>query len=118
MEYSFGVRRRRASSVLAAAIAANGRLNGLLERIGAAFDWIVLDAPPILPVADASQIATLCDGVLLVILAGSTSFELVQRARQELRHAPVLGVVLNRVGKNQAYASYHYHYPGQEAKTK
>jgi capsular exopolysaccharide synthesis family protein len=95
----------------------NGRLNKLLEQIGPSFDWIVFDAPPILPVADASQIATLCDGVLLVVLAGSTSFELAQRARLELKHAPVLGVVLNQVGKNHTYASYHYKYPHVEAKT-
>ena len=96
----------------------NGRLNSLLGRIGPAFDWIIFDAPPILPVADASQTATLCDGVLLVVLAGSTSFELAQRARQELRHVPVVGVVLNQVSKNQSYASYHYNYPPSEAKTK
>ena len=96
----------------------NGRLNTLVERIGPAFDWIVFDAPPILPVADASQIATLCDGVLLVVLAGSTSSELAQRAQQEFRHAPVLGVILNQVSKNQIHASYHYNCPPPEAKTK
>ena len=97
----------------------NGRLGMLLERVGPVFEWIVFDAPPILPVADASQIATLCDGVLLVVLAGSTSSELAERAHQEFRHAlPVLGVILNQVSKNQSYVPYRYNYPPPEAKTK
>jgi general secretion pathway protein A len=97
----------------------NGRLRTLLERIGQSFDWIVFDAPPILPVADASQIATLCDGVLLVVLAGSTASELAERARHEFRHTlPVIGVVLNQVSKNQTHAWYGYNYALPEAKAK
>ena len=44
---------------------ANGRMKVLLDRLAPIFDWIVLDSPPCLLVADASILADLCDGVLL-----------------------------------------------------
>jgi len=97
----------------------NGRLNILLGRIAPSFDWIVFDAPPILPVADASQIAAMCDGVLLVVLAGSTSSELAQRAHQEFKHTlPVLGVLLNQVRKNETNAWHGYNYGLRDGKPK
>ena len=48
----------------------NGRLKKLLDRLTPVFDWIILDSPPCVPVADASILADLCDGVLLVVRAG------------------------------------------------
>jgi capsular exopolysaccharide synthesis family protein len=94
-----------------AELLSNGRLKSLLDRVVPLFEWVVLDSPPVVPVADASQVATLCDGVLLVVLSGSTSFELTQRAVREFRHAPqILGVVLNKVESGQTYSSYYYTY--------
>jgi len=49
---------------------ANGRLKILLDRLVPIFDWIILDSPPCLLVADASVLADHCDGVLLVTRAG------------------------------------------------
>jgi protein-tyrosine kinase len=98
-----------------AELLSNGRLKTFLERMSPIFDWIIIDSAPVVPVADAAQMATLCDGVLLVVMAGSTSFELVQRAKSEFRHAPLmLGVVLNRVSKAQTYTSYYYHYGAEQ----
>ena len=102
-----------------AELLSNGRLNMLLERVAPTFDWIIFDTSPILPVSDAAQIATVCDGVLLVVLANSTPLELAQRAGQEFRHAPaILGVVLNQVDKHQTYASYRYEYRPPQVETK
>jgi capsular exopolysaccharide synthesis family protein len=79
---------------------ANGRLKVLLESVARAFDWILIDAPPYLPVADASILADLCDGVLLVVKARSTPSEVVAKASKELRGRKLLGVVMNGVEKN------------------
>jgi capsular exopolysaccharide synthesis family protein len=87
----------------------NGRLNTLLERLAPVFDWIILDSPPCLPVADASILAGICDGVLLVVKAGSTPSAVAQRARQELQTRNVVGVVLNAVGEAHLYNSEYYH---------
>ena len=86
----------------------NGRLELLLKRLAGAFEWIVIDSPPAVPVSDASLIGRYCDGILLVVMAAKTPYDLAQRARQEFRNMPVLGVVLNRVEAGSTYVSYYY----------
>lgn len=86
-----------------AELIADGRLKALLKRLAEVFEWIVLDSPPVVPVSDASVIARACDGVLMVVRAAKTPFELAQRARREFRDIPVLGVVLNRVQDESIY---------------
>src|SRR5271163_742383 len=55
----------------------------LLERVTPLFDWIILDSPPALPVHDASILADLCDGVLFVVRAGQTDYEMAEKASSE-----------------------------------
>jgi capsular exopolysaccharide synthesis family protein len=96
----------------------NGRLKTLVERVGPAFDWVIIDSPPCLPVADAGMIANWCDGVLLVVRAGITPSAVIMKARQELKGRNVVGVVLNAVADDAlGYGSY-YAYGYQEAGTK
>jgi protein-tyrosine kinase len=85
----------------------NGRLSTLLNRVAPVFDWIILDSPPCLPVADASILAELCDAILFVVRAGVTPSEAAQRALQELQGRNVAGVVLNAVEENDAYGGYY-----------
>jgi len=85
----------------------NGRLKTLLDRVSAAFDWVILDSPPCLPVADATALADLCDGLLLVVRAGSTPASVAQRAVRELRGRKILGVVLNAADSSLQYAPYY-----------
>jgi capsular exopolysaccharide synthesis family protein len=86
----------------------NGRLKKLLDRLAPVFDWVLFDSPPCLPVADASILAEFCDGVILVVKAGSTPAELAQKACQELSGRNLLGVVLNSCDKSDSYNSYYY----------
>jgi protein-tyrosine kinase len=85
----------------------NGRLKTLLARMSPVFDWIILDSPPLLPVADSSFLADLVDGVLLVVRAGQTPMATAQRSCQELQGRNVVGVVLNAVDPAHAYGSYY-----------
>ena len=97
----------------------NGKLEVLVKRLSELFDWVIIDSPPAVPVADASLIGRFCDGILLVVLAAKTPSDLVQRARQEFRNMPLLGVVLNRVQAGSTYVSYYYGAygkPGEKAK--
>jgi protein-tyrosine kinase len=87
---------------------ANGRLKILLERVACAFDWILIDSPPCLPVADARILADSCDGVLLVVKARSTPSEVVGKAGRELHGRNVLGVIMN--GVEEAALGYRGHY--------
>ena len=86
----------------------------LLDRMSLIFDWIILDSPPSLAVHDASILADMCDGVLFVVRAGSTDFELATKASSEFHEKNLLGVVLNRVDKGDSYGGYYYGYGSQQ----
>jgi protein-tyrosine kinase len=86
----------------------NGKLKTLLDRVTPVFDWVILDSPPCLPVADASVLADLVDGVLMVVRAASTPALTAQRTCQELQGRNVVGVVLNAVEEASGYGSYYY----------
>jgi len=92
------------------------RMRQLLDRMSQLFDWIILDSPPALAVHDASILADMCDGVLFVVRAGSTDYELAAKASAEFQEKNLLGVVLNRVDKNDGYGEYYYGYePGKKS---
>lgn len=84
----------------------NGRLQRLLNLVAPAFDWVLIDSPPALPVHDASVLADLCDGVLFVVKAGSTDHQVAEKAVSEFREKNLLGIVLNGVNKNESYGDY------------
>jgi protein-tyrosine kinase len=90
------------------------KMKALLDRMAQLFDWIILDSPPAIAVHDASILADMCDGVLFVVRAGSTDFELAQRAAGEFQNKNLLGVVLNRVDRKEGYGGYYYGYYGRE----
>lgn len=90
------------------------RMKGLLDKMSHIFTWILLDTPPALAVHDASLLADICDGVLFVIRAGTTDYEVAERASEEFREKNLLGVVLNRVEKQESYGGYYYGYPAEK----
>lgn len=93
----------------AAELIGNGRMRELLDRLTPLFNWIVIDSSPVIPVSDPTRLAEFCDGVLLVVCAGSTPHAVAQRAKQEFHQSPVLGVVFNRVPrKENPYYKYSY----------
>jgi protein-tyrosine kinase len=98
-----------------AELISNGRFKQLLTRVAGLFDWVIIDSPPILPVSDAAVLSVLCDGVLMVVRAGSTPAEVSQRACQELGDARIVGVVLNGVEKSSAAGSYYQYGYGRHA---
>ena len=73
----------------------SGRLLHLFERLSTWFDWIVIDSPPVLPLADTSVWARMADGVLLVAREGKTERQGLQRGLRTLEQGKLLGVVLN-----------------------
>jgi protein-tyrosine kinase len=90
------------------------RMKQLVERMSHIFDWVILDSPPAVAVHDASILADMCDGVLFVVRAGSTDFEIAEKAASEFREKKLLGVVLNRVDRSQAYGTYYYGYTDEK----
>lgn len=94
----------------AAELIANGRLKILLDRLSPLFDWVILDSPPAVAMSDASLLAEMCDGVLMVIASGKTPFDVAQKAREQLKKFRLLGVVLNRVEPQFTGSHYYYGY--------
>jgi capsular exopolysaccharide synthesis family protein len=86
-----------------------GRLKILLQRVEPAFDWIIIDSPPAVPVSDASVLAKACDGVLMVVRSNSTPSDVARKARMEFPDQMLVGVVLNGTDRDEAeYARYYY----------
>ncbi|HZR63811.1 MAG TPA: CpsD/CapB family tyrosine-protein kinase [Terriglobales bacterium] len=92
-----------------AELLANNQLQTLFSRIGPLFDWVILDAPPMLPVSDAGVLAGMCDGVIFIVRAGTAGFDKAQSACSELKQRNLLGVVLNGVEEQAIYGGYGYY---------
>jgi len=88
------------------------RMKRLLDLVTPLFDFVILDSPPTVPVHDASLLADLCDGTLLVVRAGVTDFEIASRAAVGFEGKNLLGVVLNGVGPEATYGKYYTNYYG------
>ncbi len=86
----------------------------LLNRLSPLFDWVILDSPPTIAVHDSSLLADICDGILFVVRAGQTDFEVAQDALEKFDEKKLIGVVLNRASKSDSYASYYHSYPRPE----
>jgi receptor protein-tyrosine kinase len=78
---------------------ASSAMSNLLQKLGGDHDVVLVDAAPMLSVADASGLAPLVDGVLLSVRYGETTSDQLRQAATKLRRvgASVLGVVLNIV---------------------
>jgi capsular exopolysaccharide synthesis family protein len=91
------------------------RFKDFLGTLADHFDWIVIDTPPVLPVADASVVAHAVTGVLFVIGAEMTSRHAAGAALDQLSgtRARFVGAVLNRVDL-QHHAYYYSQYYRRE----
>jgi Mrp family chromosome partitioning ATPase len=73
-------------------------LQGVVTSLHSQFDWVILDGPPVTTYPDASNLAVVADGAILVLRAERTRSEVAERAMKVLNEAGValLGGVLNR----------------------
>jgi polysaccharide biosynthesis transport protein len=89
---------------------ASRRAAEILARLRNEFQVIVLDSPPIVPIADSHILAGLADGVVIVVRARRTPRELFRRAIESLSASNVLGIVLNDVEYGDTRYGYAYEY--------
>jgi polysaccharide biosynthesis transport protein len=92
------------------------QMRKLLEVLGTQFTHIVIDSPPVSSFTDGVLIASMVDGVLLVVHGGKSSRGVVRRSRQLLRDvgAKIFGVVLNNVSMQSHDYYYHQSYYTQK----
>ncbi|MGC2270872.1 MAG: CpsD/CapB family tyrosine-protein kinase [Candidatus Sulfotelmatobacter sp.] len=87
----------------------SGKLSSLMDRLEAWFDWIVIDSPPVLPLADTSVLSRLADGILLVTRKGTTEKQQLQRGLEALEKSKLLGALVN-ASANAAHSDYYQRY--------
>jgi protein-tyrosine kinase len=92
----------------------SGRMAALLEAARQSFDFVIVDCPPVTPVADAVFLQDLLDGFLFVVRARHSPRETVQRAASRLKPDRILGTVFNdQKGILPSYGSYGYRRYGE-----
>jgi receptor protein-tyrosine kinase len=85
-----------------------------LDSFRKVFNWVILDTPPLLFSADANLLATITDGIILVVRIGATTYDTVVRAIQTLCENNVLGIVANGARAGELYSKYTYYYSRPE----
>jgi capsular exopolysaccharide synthesis family protein len=75
----------------------------MLDQLRTRFDRVILDTPPVLPLADVAVLAPLVDGALLVVRAGVTPKPAIENALRAFDSSRLIGVVLNEAGVEQDY---------------
>ena len=94
------------------------RFRKLMAVSGEHFDWVMLDAPPIMPVTDACVVAHGVGGVLFVVGAEMVTRQAARYALEQLNgvHAKVVGAILNHVDldRNAYYYTPYYHRKNDE----
>jgi capsular exopolysaccharide synthesis family protein len=93
-----------------AELLSTSRTARLVEALGTNADVVLIDAPPVLPVADTLSLARLAGGVIVVVEAGRTTYPQIERSLQLLARSQgrLLGLVLNRAREDVGYG---YGYP-------
>lgn len=96
----------------------NQKMKNLVAMARDAYDYVLVDCPPVHLVVDASIVAPLCDGIVITIKAGEIPAKIAQDVvkQMKLTNCPILGVVLNGVDyKNggKYYSRYYGKYYGK-----
>ena len=91
------------------------RFTALLDQCANAFDWVLLDAPPVGLMPDGNVLARLTKAVVFVIGAGKTPYKVIERAIAEIGRDSIVGTVLNRIDQRElstakGYEGYHDYY--------
>jgi len=89
------------------------QMDDLIKNVRARFEVILFDAPPVLPITDASLLAGKVDGVVLVYEVGRTARSALLRTKAQLESAgaKILGIVLNHIKPEiEPTVAYPYYY--------
>jgi capsular exopolysaccharide synthesis family protein len=90
----------------------SGSMRRVLDALSKSYDRILIDMPPVAPLADVHVLAPAVDGLLMIVRAGSTPKPAIERALSGLDMSKVLGLVLNGAGDpipdGYGYEGYGY----------
>ena len=106
-----------------AELLASRKMQKTLKEFQSRYDYVVLDSPPMMSIADASLLAQLADATIMVVAYGETTREEAQKVHQQLSlaKANLIGVVINGIPPHQdpyGYYGYYYQDEPEERKSK
>jgi len=83
----------------------------VLAQLREAYDYVLIDCAPIIPVADATILGATVDGVLVVYQVGKSSRHMLLRALKQIQvgGSQLLGIVLNQIESDIQFRSYKYY---------
>ena len=86
-------------------------MEAFIKKVSEEYDVIILDAPPILPVADSMVLSRLADGIILVIEYGKTTYETAVRSKENMENigAKILGIVIKNIPIDINGGGYYYY---------
>jgi len=86
----------------------------LLRELAQKYDQILIDSPPVMPVADARVLAVLCDATIVVLRAEKSTRKVTELTREGLESvgARILGIAINDVPKSKGGHGHYYGYYG------
>lgn len=84
------------------------KMKWLISELRNRYDFVIIDTPPIAPLADADILASLTDGLIFVIKAGETPLMVIQRSLKMLSKHKILGITLNQATEVTSYGYYNH----------
>jgi capsular exopolysaccharide synthesis family protein len=87
----------------------SGRAVDVLNQLGNVFDWIIIDSPPVIPLADTGFWMKQSDGVLLIVREGVTEKKPLKKVLEMIDPATLLGVVVNGCSSSE-HENYYQRY--------
>jgi len=95
-------------------IVSSSKFHEMIAKLREKFDYVLIDSPPVLPVADATAMASHVDGVFIVLRIRRGVMLASRKAKEQLDivNANVMGVIVNGMDENVYYNEYGYYYRG------
>jgi capsular exopolysaccharide synthesis family protein len=95
-------------------LVASQEFAGLIQELREKFDYVLIDSPPVIPVADATSIAGVVDGIIMVlrIRRGVVLSAHKAKSRLSMVHGNLIGVIVNGMDENLYYNEYGTYYRG------
>jgi Mrp family chromosome partitioning ATPase len=86
-------------------------MEAALNQLAEMSDMVIVDVPPVLAVTDACALTSKVDAVMLVVMAGKATSDVIAQAVRTLQHARshLIGAVLNRVKVTRSSPYNHYY---------
>lgn len=92
------------------------RMSELINQLSDVFDWVVIDSPPMVPLADSSVWASMAEGVMIVVREKFTQVELLNQAVELIETKKLLGIVMNdtSISESKYYPNYYQYSANKE----